>query len=189
MNNRSPLEKLVGHDTGICRECGFCCDGTLFDNAVLCPGERAFLPEKMAENYHKNDGQELLSLPCPYFDGICTIYRNHKPKVCSTYFCRLSGEVSEKKTSVDQALRIIRNVMDTRKEISGLYRTALNTNPPPSFRKMLAELRLSGPRLLSCGNPQLIVLLVARANILDSLLTRHFKSKRDFNQMIIHPGT
>jgi hypothetical protein len=64
----------------ICVDCGFCCDGTLFNQAVLKPAEKGNLPHWMEENYREKEDDGFFPLPCAYFDGNCTIYNYCRPR-------------------------------------------------------------------------------------------------------------
>ena len=67
--DQAPLQ-----EQDICVTCGFCCDGTLFAHALLNPGEKGSLPERIEESVFSLDDRDYFHLPCRYFAGRCTIY-------------------------------------------------------------------------------------------------------------------
>ena len=54
-------DQAPAEEQKICVGCGFCCDGTLFVHAVLNPGERGSLPEKIEENAYSEGEKDLFS--------------------------------------------------------------------------------------------------------------------------------
>jgi hypothetical protein len=69
----------------LCKSCGLCCDSTLFPHAKV-EADEPLLPGQ--EEIHK-DGKRLFKLPCPYFDGCCTVYHKQRPSVCGAFKCTL----------------------------------------------------------------------------------------------------
>ena len=102
-------------EQAICVTCGFCCDGTLFDHAVLQPGEKGNLPEYMERSYFKNEKGEYFRLPCEYFNENCSIYDQKKAHICSAFRCQLLKDFSKKKITQSNAKKVVRNAKDQRK--------------------------------------------------------------------------
>ena len=170
----------------ICLACGFCCDGTLFDNAKLRPGERGTLPELMEANYLKTGEKEYFRLPCPYFNGKCTIYNKKKAEICSLYRCQLLMDFAKKGISKEEALNIIHNVKILKKEITSLAGQIPGLNETILFREILQKLFDLKEKVP--GTPdQPPAIMVIKCNILDALLIKHFKSKNDFDKMTLSP--
>jgi hypothetical protein len=170
----------------ICLACGFCCDGTLFDNARLQPGEWGTLPELIEANYLKSGEKEYFRLPCPYFNGKCTIYNKKKAGICSLYRCQLLTDIANKSISQDEALNIIHNVKMLKKEITSLTRHIPKISDNMPFREILSILydlntKEDVPEIAG----QLINIVTVKCNILDALLIKHFKSKNDFDKMTL----
>lgn len=94
----------------LCRECGLCCTGFLFDRVNIKSGDREIrthlgLPQKFPEKIP-------LTHPCRYLDGtLCSIYEV-RPQNCQKYQCALRRSVSSGETSLDQALQLTRDVKD-----------------------------------------------------------------------------
>jgi len=171
-------------EQAICVTCGFCCDGSLFDNATLQPGEKGGLPEYMEQTYFKNDKGEYFRLPCGYFDSKCTIYNQKKAHVCSAFRCQLLKDFSKKKTTQGNAKKLVKNAMAQRKKIMAFSEKVLNTPENLPFRKLLVELHkyINQEKENHTPNKELDI-LTARCNIFEALLIRYFKSEDDFNSM------
>lgn len=167
----------------ICLACGFCCDGTLFDSAIVEPGERDRLPVKIAARTGISGQQEYFTLPCPYFQGKCTIYEKHKAEICSGFRCRLLKDVAANELTSAEAMQIIHMAGTCRNEIIKAFQEVWQVTEELSFRLILD--RLNGAELNDQTEPRrrALRLLIARGNILDTLLTRYFKPKQEFNRM------
>ena len=169
----------------ICITCGFCCDGTLFNHATLQPGEKGTLPQKMEEAYFMDGEKEFFRLPCPYFDGKCTIYDQKKAHICSAFRCELLKDYSGEKISQEAALRLIENAVRQRAEIRELAYKIIGTPPDISIRHLLLELRKVIHAKEENGEPKNreLEILLAKCTIFEALLIRHFKPAKDFDSM------
>jgi hypothetical protein len=177
--------KISETEQRICVVCGFCCDGTLFDKGTLLAGEKGTLPEKMEENYFKTADGEFFNMPCPYFNGKCSIYYQKKANICSSFRCRLLNDVAGQKVTTDDALKIISNVKKSREEIAFGAQSVLNTDETLSFMKLLEVLNVLSDQINEKDDNSMPVrILTAKCNILEALLARYFKPESEFNAMI-----
>lgn len=171
----------------ICTECGFCCDGTLFDNIILQPRERESLPEKIQQQYIRKE-EEFFSLPCPYFYGKCSIYDQHRPSICGDFRCQLLKDVANNKVSQENAIQIVENSITFRTELYDLYKHIFGREYMGSFRHLLVSIHadeLTLPDQLAL-QPS-ISILKAKCIIFGTLLTKNFKSITDFERMLETP--
>lgn len=184
LNINSPQE-----EQDICITCGFCCDGTLHPSAVLNPGEKeaGTLPRKIEENYFQAEEGEFFHLPCHYFTGKCSIYDQKKPHICSAYRCKLLNDFSRGRISKEEALNIIRETKSQRQEIITLEQKIWNNKLALPFIHIwnkLTEYKLE-------DNPESknikVKILAAKCSIFNILMTKHFKSKKEFSKMISNP--
>jgi GxxExxY protein len=180
------LELAPVNEQEICLVCGFCCDATLFMHAVLQPGEKGNLPEKMEQNYYLEDGNEYFCFPCPYFEGKCAIYNQKRADVCGTFRCQLLKDFAAEKITRKAALEIIRQAIKTRDELVELYNHILGDTRKIPFMKLLQELgkmqkNLPAGEDLSPDQE----MLIARCNILEAQLIRYFRSAAEFDNLIM----
>jgi len=170
----------------ICIKCGMCCDGTLFFHAHLDPGERGNLPEKIEENSYSKDGKDFFRLPCPYFDGRCTIYDQKKANVCSGYRCQLLKDFAEAKLTLDEALMVVSDALTMRDQILEQYRVFSCSRRKIYFKKLLREMGKI-QESLEDGAPADwgFEMLLAQCNIFEALLIRHFSPAGEFDKMIM----
>ena len=132
--------KAPAAEQRICVGCGFCCDGTLFVNAGLNPGERGGLPEKIEQASFSEGGKDYFRLPCNYFSGKCTIYDRKRADVCSSYRCQLLKDFAAGKVAMDEALSTVRDAFELRNEIIEGFRRISGKEGAVYFRKILNDL-------------------------------------------------
>lgn len=168
-----------------CVKCGLCCDGTLFEHAVLQPGERGNLPKKIEQQYGLEGDNESFRLPCAYFVGQCTIYNQPRASVCSAFRCQLLADFSENRISQASAIEKVTNALKFREELYQLYQQIFGQSYTQNSRKLLLE---SGEiaKSLAADNPltRQVELLKIKCMIFDMLLVKIFKSKKNFEGMI-----
>lgn len=91
---------------GLCRRCGLCCDGSLFDVVALSAPEAKAL-EAAAVPVETREGRFKLRQRCAALEGtVCRCYAV-RPEGCRRFVCLLAhargaGEVSE-----PEALRLV----------------------------------------------------------------------------------
>lgn len=192
MNSQKVIMENKGNEVGpmeeqaICVMCGLCCDGTLFLNASLKPGEKGNLPEKIEQHYRMEKDREYFVLPCPYFKEKCTIYNQRRADVCSAYRCQLLKNIENKKISRVDALNMIFNARKIRDDLLEEYRKITGNVSTLHFKLLLTELgkiqKVSG-----VNNPMFpeFEMLLAKCNIFEAILLRHFKSEDEFGKLLM----
>jgi hypothetical protein len=176
-------EKNITEEQKICISCGLCCDGTLFDKAVLQEGEKSTLPQKMKNNYFRTKNKEFFRQPCPYFSGKCMIYYQNKADICSAFRCRLLNDYYKKILNFSETDHIIRQAKILREEIFILAREVFNIDYNLPFKEILKKMNERNQDKLDVSFPILEALKV-KCYILEILLIKHFKPKKDFMAMI-----
>jgi hypothetical protein len=181
-DNKAPIDEQK-----ICVTCGFCCDGTLFLHAHLDTGERGGgLPVKIEESGFTEEGKDYFRLPCHYFSGKCTIYDQHKANVCSSYRCQLLKDFTEGRITIDEALETVREAVRMRAVIMEEYRSVTGKSRKVVFRKLLIALGKILKTAMEERQPgDAIEMLLARSNIFEALLIKHFRSAEVFEKMIM----
>jgi len=170
----------------VCIKCGLCCDGTLFDHALLDKGEKPNLPKLMQQQYFKTDKKEAFRLPCPYFDKKCTIYRQQKAHVCSSFRCELLKEFSKSNISLKDAQNVVENAITLRSEIFELYTKYKKSSIKISFRELLKEISQEKEKNDKQNiTNQALDLIYFKTNILEILLIKHFKPKKEFDNLLM----
>ncbi len=183
---KEPVVESPFAEQEICVKCGLCCDGTLFGHAVLQKGEHGYLPEKIEQQYGKEDDAEFFTLPCAYFDGKCTIYDQKRAVVCSAFRCQLLKTFANGRVSQKDAIKIVTDALKFKAEIYQLYKQIFGTDFKRSFRELLMELSKISPDANPNNAP--VELLRMKCNIYQTLLIKNFKSTKSFELMIDSKG-
>ena len=92
----------------LCLNCGLCCDGTLFADVELCPGDNPARLKNLGLSLAKKGKSKIaFAQPCSCFDGkLCRIYPD-RPKRCGLFECGLLKRVEADKLTVGAALKKI----------------------------------------------------------------------------------
>jgi hypothetical protein len=92
----------------LCRQCGLCCDSTLFADVELRAGDDAAQLKKFGLQVEKKGLRKLsFSQPCACFDGKnCRVY-DDRPRRCRTFECGLLKKVDGGEMTVPAALKRI----------------------------------------------------------------------------------
>lgn len=159
-------------EQNICVDCGFCCDRTLFDVARVYDDEELW--GVFAERETMVNEQRYFKLPCPHFDKKCTIYDQNKPRICSTFRCKILKRFSDNEISKDDALTTVEEVKKQRQELLDLWKKY--TGKEDSFRSIYYRCVRDEDK--DAVPPE----IVFRANLLEIQLTKHFKSKEMFDK-------
>jgi hypothetical protein len=180
------INKAPEAEQKICVGCGFCCDGTLFIHAVLKPGERTSVPEKIRAQVFNEGEKDYFWLPCSYFSQKCTIYDNRRADVCGTYRCQLLRDFAGGKITLEEALGVVKEARAMRSDLLGQYRTLTGSNEELHFIRLLMKLGKLQETEGEKEQPDMdFEILLARCNIFETLLIKHFRSAGDFGKMQI----
>jgi hypothetical protein len=138
------------HDAGIgelCPACGLCCNGVIFANLALRPGDDANrlrslglpigTPPSVLRPPH-------LAQPCAAFDGCrCRVYAD-RPHYCREFECVLLKSVKTGRTEPAAALRIIRTARERADKVRRLLNALGDTDEQ---LPLSARFRRAGKRL------------------------------------------
>ena len=104
------MQTTVTNDGPICLVCGLCCDGVIFADVKLQPGDKADHLRSIGLPVSKPSATADTALclqPCAAHDGArCRVYA-HRPKYCRDFECVLLQSVMAGRTQTVEALRII----------------------------------------------------------------------------------
>ena len=103
----------------LCLQCGLCCDGTLFTDAVLQDGEQDFTESLGMVVETKPDGTRgNAELPCPLFlDGCCSVYTSPRPHICGAYRCELLNAYAAGAKTMEEVLPVVHLVRSLVREL------------------------------------------------------------------------
>lgn len=170
----------------ICVTCGFCCDGTLFLHAHLNPGERGHLPAKIEQAGYSVEGNDYFRLPCSYFDRKCTIYNEKKADVCSDYRCQLLKDFAVGSITLEGALAVVREGKQMRARVMNDFKKFSGRREEIYFKQLLREMGKIQESANEARNvSKEFEILMARCNIFEALLIKHFLFKGEFEKRVM----
>ena len=145
-----PLKKTADSNP-LCLECGLCCNGVIFANGQLQPGDDVarlrelglkLLPKRKAES-----GKRKFHQPCAAFDGCrCGIY-GERPQYCRAFECALLKKFQARNIEADAALRIIRRARRRADKVVQLLRELGDTD---EHKPLTARFRQMQRRMETC---------------------------------------
>lgn len=152
----------------LCKSCGLCCDGTLFNRAKIFEDKDIELASQNNMEIILTNDIPHIKLPCPNFKSCCTIYQKEKPSVCNVFFCAPLRKYENNTLEWNQATNIIKNTKLLRDEIISL---AKNINELQSLNQIGLFQKLD--KIVENITPQDYTLL---GNIIVKYI--HFKNTR-----------
>jgi uncharacterized protein len=110
---------------GICLTCGLCCNGVIFANLQLQPGDDAERLRSLGVPVSPPRSPRhpaYLSQPCAALEGCrCRVYAE-RPEYCRHFECVLLKSVMADRTQTPEALRIIATARERAEKVRSLLR-------------------------------------------------------------------
>jgi uncharacterized protein len=106
----------------LCLECGICCRGVLYPDALLDRDEVDKASRYGLTQWRLSDGQDLFALPCRLHEhagNTCTIYED-RFHVCRRYACDLLTLLRNGGISIEEAVAIVRTTRSIESRIYGI---------------------------------------------------------------------
>lgn len=137
----------------LCLACGLCCDGTLFDNVHLKPGDDAAKMQSLGLPVKLSRGRSPIAhfpQPCAALcaDRTCRAY-THRPNQCRTYECMIFKELQAGRIEGESALRTVTRARAQADRVRRLLRTLGDTNEHRSlgerFHRMQDRMEAESP--------------------------------------------
>jgi hypothetical protein len=114
LNNGADPKDLP--EESICLKCGLCCNGVIFADVKLQPGEDAARLQSLGLSISTPRSARRATYfkqPCAAFDGCrCRIYDAGRPRQCGSFECLLLQNVKAGRLQRADALRIIGTARD-----------------------------------------------------------------------------
>lgn len=135
----------------LCRQCGLCCDGTLFECVPLEAGDDPAALRTAGLTVVTGPSESVLQQPCAAHQGTaCGVYAE-RPLGCRRFACRLIDRVSAGEESVDDAVRLIGRATALRARLREALVTAM---PNMETYPLAAVERLIPPIETLAGDPR-----------------------------------
>ena len=96
---------IMDAGTALCLHCGLCCQGVFHTMVKIRNDEDKRLALQMGASLMDHEEKLWFRLPCPAFDGKCTIYPN-RPSTCELHKCNLLRSVQSGDTGLEKAFSV-----------------------------------------------------------------------------------
>ena len=115
----SPTAPIATAIAKLCLQCGLCCNGVLFKDVELQPGDAPATLKRLGISLTKTN---KFPQPCGALNGCeCRIYAN-RPTRCRQFECALLKAVVASEVEVPAALRMIRDTQRKAEQVKRLLR-------------------------------------------------------------------
>lgn len=155
----------------LCPACGLCCNGVLFGDVELQPGDKAKLLTELGVKLFRKGRKTAFAQPCACLkNGLCRIYAD-RPTRCATFDCGLLKRVQAGKTTPTAALKKIAEAKQRATEVLELVRLLGNTDESLPLNQRYAAV-IAEPMDMSAAEADLErrgELMMAVSRLVDSL--------------------
>lgn len=169
-----PASAAPGSPAGsdLCRDCGLCCDGSLFDNVALSGDEVEAAAANGLQPLAGEHGARFL-LPCPRFCGICTIYPA-RPRRCREYRCQLLARLERGEVDFAAARAV---VVEAQRLAGAADALALSGENRAASRRRWGQAfgAMTGDRAGACASPPAEPRWLVAMTAFNVYLDRHFR--------------
>ncbi len=177
----------------LCLKCGLCCNGVIFRDVELQPGDNAARLQSLGLHVRAPRtaaGRAKFPQPCAALDGCrCRIYAD-RPTYCRQFECALFKAVRAGRIDVSAALHLIRTTRDRAARVLRLLHELGDTDERASlavrFRKVAKRLHAGAPTEEAADTFGELTLAVHDLNVL--LSETFYPGGRDRDQPAREPG-
>jgi Fe-S-cluster containining protein len=108
----------------LCLECGLCCNGVIFADVQLEPGDDARLLQSLGLKFSSNNKSQIVKYkfaqPCTAFAGCKCVVYSERPSYCRKFECLLLKSVKAGEVKPADAIRTIRSALQRVKKVKRL---------------------------------------------------------------------
>ena len=161
-------------ESQLCVRCGMCCDGTLFNRAIVDEGEEARMKASGLQIFDQ-DGQSFFRLGCSHLScSRCTIYET-RFNICRTFDCALLRRVKDGSVGVIEAQKKVTIAKGLLANAIAIDASASTVDGRNELRAQLAETLAGCTKVSRAAVAQRLLTIVAA----ETYLTRWFRNKVD----------
>ena len=121
--------------TGLCLDCSLCCNGTLFQDVQLLPGEAAGPLKALGLPVVRRGRKYCFDQPCPALRGArCEVYAT-RPSHCRAFECLLFQSVQRGEATMPKARSQIRATLIQLGKIRDLFERLGDRNDGTALRR------------------------------------------------------
>ena len=124
----------------LCRECGLCCNGVIFANVQLRPGDDAARLRALGLTFARSKALKFKQ-PCAAFGGCqCNIY-SERPVYCREFECLLLKSAKSGKVGINEARKAIRSALKQAEKVKTLLRQLGDTDEALALGKRFQSIQ------------------------------------------------
>lgn len=126
MTDLSSKDQDPASGSGLCQSCGLCCSGVACSIALVSPSKDKDFADRFADSIIVADGtrhnseRNWINLPCPAFDGNCSVYEI-RPLDCRTFRCALLEKLLAGDIALGPAQSIIELILEALDKLAAQY--------------------------------------------------------------------
>lgn len=114
----------MNEEQNLCKLCGLCCDGTLYDRVHIKDPADLYLVKSLDYIVTKEVDGISFKQPCPYFSNCCSVYNSiNRPHTCRTYHCKLLKKYQKELIDFNTALNIVQATKSKAEELRNLQQS------------------------------------------------------------------
>ncbi|MCF0054620.1 YkgJ family cysteine cluster protein [Dyadobacter sp. CY356] len=158
----------------LCVGCGMCCDGTLFNKAVVWSEDERKMADDLGLFTFEIKEKLFFKLPCSQFSSCCNIYEQ-RPSTCSVFFCHpiKRYQLGEQTfMEVEQQILLLREHRDKLLKVASNFPELSHLN----FRDLKNMLEESADDDEKIGTYRMLFLVFF---IFDDIETKYFKRGKE----------
>ncbi|MBM3857776.1 MAG: YkgJ family cysteine cluster protein [Verrucomicrobia bacterium] len=127
------MSEIASH---LCQACGLCCDGSMFSDVRLQPGDSAPALKQLGFRIQYKKRFDFFDQPCVAFkNGCCSVY-NDRPLRCRVFECQqlkrlTQGEVTEEE--------VLKKIQEARSKIAIIKKLLYDLGPSNSKKPLLQQ--------------------------------------------------
>jgi len=127
----------------LCRACGLCCNGVLFDTVHLGPGDCREELKSLGMLIKHKKKYDFFHQPCSSFDNNCCSIYERRPERCRAFECQqlkrfFSGDITEKNV-LATIMVALSKVTHLRKLLQQSGEINMKKSLSQQYKKVLAE--------------------------------------------------
>jgi uncharacterized protein len=162
------MPEASSNGSNLCLACGLCCDGSLFERAVLKPGEETQAEKLGLVMISHDSSKPAFAQPCPAFKNEnCSVYLQ-RPNVCKGFKCGLLLKYENGLLGLPEALENVGRVRAMQVELGRLLPNPIQNLPS------LAEIKRQMQALTEANQRRAYLDFLMLAAQYEMFLSTHF---------------
>ncbi len=167
-------ESMSSAANRLCKACGLCCDGSLFDVVVLTANDQ---PDRLPVLQLETPTQELLfRQPCSAFRNQCCSIYSERPDNCRSFKCELLKAIEAELIPWQTALALVEQMRTLADQMTARLQSMLQQQAPLAI--LLRQFNARLHNMDTVQRQQLDQHLLLELGTWNIMLKKHFSGKQ-----------